>query len=306
MSGSRGVVVGAGWLGAEVARQAAAAGAAVWTLQRSPRPPVEGTTAVVGDIGTARDDAAVRQALPAQADWVVLAVAPSTLRGDGYEAYPRAAAGAVAVARALGARALVYTSSTGVYGRTDGGVVRETDALPPAEGRPGLLREAEAILCAAGDRSAADGLASARVHVLRVAGLYGPGRDPTRRWAQGDPDDPRWINMAWRDDVVAAVLQRLAAPVPPGAHRWNCCDGVPVQAGAVTRALRGEPAAVTVPILPPESAGEGPRDDGRGHQRVSAAALRATGWVPAMPTVFHGLRALGHAVALPPEPLPRP
>lgn len=299
-------MVGAGWLGAEVARQAAAGGSAVWTLQRSPRPPVEGIAAVVGDIGTARDDAAVRQALPAQADWVVLAVAPSASRGDGYEAYPRAAAGAVALAQALGARALVYTSSTGVYGRTDGGVVRETDALPPAEGRPGLLRAAEAIVCAAGDSTEAGGTMPACVHVLRVAGLYGPGRDPARRWAQGDPDDPRWINMAWRDDVVAAVLQLLASPFPPGARRWNCGDGVPVQAGAVTRALRGEPAAVTVPILPPKSAGDGAREDGRGHQRVSAAALRATGWVPGMPTVFHGLRALGHAVALPPEPLPRP
>jgi nucleoside-diphosphate-sugar epimerase len=305
LAGARLLVVGAGWLGAEVARDAVALGMEAFTLQRTPHPPVSGAAAVVGDVGTAANDAGVLRALPDTVEHVVLAMAPSAARGDDYAAYPRGAAGAVALAARLGARTLLYTSSTGVYGRLDGGVVRETDPLPPADGRVGWLRQAEAAVLGAGD---AGMVASA--HVLRVAGLYGPERDPARRLAAGDLDDPRWMNLAWRGDVVSAVLGRLAGG-HTGAHRWNCSDGVPVQLGAVVRALRGEPAAVTIPGWQDDGAGGAPEAppagrDGRGNQRVSAAALRADGWTPMMATVYHGLQALGHAVSLPAEPLPRP
>ena len=308
LAGARVLVVGAGWLGAEVAREAVALGMEAFTLQRTARAPVPGTTAVEGDVGTAANDAGVVRALPGTVEHVVLAMAPSASRGDDYAAYPRGTAGVVALAARLGARTLLYTSSTGVYGRLDGGVVRETDPLPPADGRVGWLREAEAHVLAAGHAGVV-----ASAHVLRVAGLYGPERDPARRLAAGDADDPRWMNLAWRGDVVTAVLGRLAG-ARAGAHCWNCSDGVPVQVGAVVRALRGGPAAITLPGWQDGAqsgeadAGPAGRDgrDGRGNQRVSAAALRADGWTPHMPTVYHGLQALGHAVGLPAEPLPRP
>lgn len=306
LAGQRALVVGAGWLGGDIARHLADVGAATFTLQRSPRPDAPGVRAVTGDIGTAAEDPEVRRALPAAVELLVLALAPSAARGDDYASYPRGARGAVALARQLGVRTVVYTSSTGVYGRTDGAVVRETDPTPPTDGRVGWLRLAEATLR---DATTGDGAGGAlpvpAVHVLRVAGLYGPGRDPAARLAAADPDDTRWLNLAWRGDVVRAVLERLADRGARGAHCWNCCDGVPVQAGAVSRALRGEPAATTVPGWT-EAAPPPPADAGRGNQRVSAAALRATGWTPAMPTVLHGLRALGHAVAVPDEPLSRP
>ena len=305
LAGARLLLVGAGWLGAEVVRDAVAMGMETFTLQRTPHPPVPGSTAVVGDVGTAASDAGVLGALPGTVEHVVLAMAPSAARGDDYAAYPRGAAGAVALAARLGARTLLYTSSTGVYGRLDGGVVRETDPLPPTEGRVGCLRQAEAAVLDAVDTGRV-----ATTHVLRVAGLYGPERDPARRLVTGDPDDPRWMNLAWRGDVVSAVLGRLAGG-RTGAHRWNCSDGVPVQLGAVVRALRGEPAAVTLPGWHAEGDGDAPDAspagrDGRGNQRISAARLRADGWTPMMATVYHGLQALGHAVALPAEPLPRP
>jgi nucleoside-diphosphate-sugar epimerase len=306
LAGARVLVVGAGWLGAEVAREAVALGMEVVTLQRTARAPVAGSTAVVGDVGTATSTPEVMSALPGTVEHVVLAIAPSASRGDDYAAYPRGTARVVALAARLGARTLLYTSSTGVYGRLDGGVVRETDPLPPADGRVGWLREAEAHVLAAGDSGVVPS-----AHVLRVAGLYGPERDPARRLVAGDPDDPRWMNLAWRGDVVTAVLGRLAGG-RLGAHRWNCSDGVPVQVGAVVRALRGEPAAVTLPGWQ-EGAHGGETNvvaaagrDGRGNQRVSAAALVADGWTPSLPTVYHGLQALGHAVGLPTEPLPRP
>jgi nucleoside-diphosphate-sugar epimerase len=303
LAGHRLLVVGAGWLGAEVARVAAAQGAATVTLQRTPRAPVPGTQAVTGDIGTAAQDATVLSALPPAMDALVLALAPSAARGDDYAAYARGAAGAVALARRLRVRTLLYTSSTGVYARMDGGVVREEDPLPPAEGRVGWLREAEATIAAAAESGAVE-----TAHVLRVAGLYGPARDPARRLALGDPSDTRWMNLAWRDDVVAAVLGRLVRP-GGGVRRWNCCDGVPVQVGAVVRALGGAPASLAVPGWTDDSGDDGPRalrEDGRGNQRVSAAALRADGWTPTMRTVYHGLRALGHTVALPTAPYHAP
>lgn len=303
--GTRALVVGAGWLGGAVAHQLAEGGVAVHTLQRTPHAPACGITPVAGDIATAASDAGVRRSLPHAIDWLVLCLAPSAARGDDHTAYPRGVAGALALAEALGAQTLLYTSSTGVYGRIDGGVVRETDPLPGAAGRVGLLRQAEAILAdAAGARVP-------RVLTLRVAGLYGPGRDPAPRWKTGDPHDTRWVNMAWRDDVVSAIRALLAAPLPAGAHCFNCCDGAPVQAGALVRALRGEPAAQTVPAWHPEGgapavAAANAPGEARGNQQVSAAALCALRWAPQVPTAFHGLRALGHAVALPDAPLSRP
>jgi hypothetical protein len=54
-----------------------------------------------------------------------------------------------------------------------------------------------------------------------------------------------------------------------------------VQAGAITAALGGTPS-------PDASATR------RSNQRVSSAALLATGWRPMAPSIFDGLALLGH------------
>ncbi len=296
------LVVGAGWLGSALADRLAASGHPVWLLRRTPARTDTASFPLVrrvaADVVTAATDQVALAALPASVDALVLCTAPSRARGESHaDSYPAAARGAVALARRLGAGTLLYTSSTGVYAATDGRVVDEAAPLPQGDPRVDALVEAEAVI--RGGASAVPGL---RTGVLRVAGLYGPGRDPAPRFRdpalrEGLAGGDWWTNFAWRDDVVGALVHLLdepgwLAPGPEGGAVFNCADGHPVRASAIVAALTGQP-------VPGARGADGPgaRPSGRSNQRVDASALRRTGWRPTMPTVFDGLRALGHDVA---------
>ncbi len=272
--GSRIAVLGAGYIGMAAARACAAAGAAVWAVNRSPRAAGGGITPVVGDLASGSLTCESPRGLPGALDAVILAVAPGG--GDGYEAtYPPAARAAVAVARASGARAVVYTSSTGVYGGRDGVPVDES--TPRAGEGPGnrALIAAEDILLGAGLTG---------VTVLRVAGIYGPGRDPQARFAQPGLLPLRgeyWVNFAHRDDIVTAITGGLGYTGAPRV--LNVADGAPETAAAIARwcaAARGiDPASLVF-------SGEG--TPSRSNQRVVNAALAATGWRPQYPSFREG------------------
>ena len=69
--------------------------------------------------------------------------------------------------------------------------------------------------------------------MLRLAGLYGPGRVPyIKRLQAGQPlavPQQGWLNLIHVDDAAIAVLaaDRWEAP-PAGPHTFNVCDGHPV------------------------------------------------------------------------------
>ncbi len=265
-------VLGAGYIGSATARALAARGDLVWAVRRRAHPPEPGITWLAGDITSG-----VIEGLPASLDAVVLAVAPSG-PGDDYERiYPPAARAAAVLARAHSARALVYTSSTGVYGERDGAWV---DEATPARGEgPGsrALIEAEQVLL---------GADLTGVTVLRVAGIYGPGRDPRPRFAQADQlpmHGAYWVNLAHRDDIVRAILGMLEHTGE--ARVLNVADGAPTQAADIARWLAaeagGDPNALRFDHGAPLS---------RSNQRVANAALCATGWRPAYLSFREGFR----------------
>jgi nucleoside-diphosphate-sugar epimerase len=210
----------------------------------------------------------------------------------------------VSLAVALRARSVLYTSSTGVYGRTAGEQVDELTALHPDDARQQALVDAERVLW---DDAAPHAIGAI---VLRVAGLYGPGRDPGRRFSDpatvADGGDS-WSNFSWRDDVADAVLHLLAyESCAHGAHCFNCTDGHPVQAKTIARALgvdvdaSREHAADVASEAETTSAGTALNARSRkSNQRISIARLLATGWTPSVPTVFDGLERLGHPVTRP-------
>lgn len=303
--GQQFLVVGPGWLGSKVADALGGRGGDVWTLQRSAPPASSASSGhpLRGDIRALTDDAAWRRQLPAHLDGIVVCIAPSRMLGDSHATtYPAAVRGALALAHATSCVRLLYTSSTGVYGRTDGGVSREGDAIVVADARQGALRDAELVLD--DDRG---GPALDRI-ILRVAGLYGPGRDPAPRFQGSVPvgDDDVWCNFAWRDDVVDAITHLMTTPdvsrpdhssAHPSARVFNCADGVPQRASRIARSLgaKEENASADVvhrmrPVAAPS---------GRSNQQIVVDALRATGWQPRMTTVYDGLRALGHHVHAP-------
>lgn len=263
-------MLGAGYVGTAVARALVAAGDTVWAVRRTARPTSDGITWIAGDLASGNVPG-----LPENLDAVILSIAPSS-GGDRYEdTYPPAARTALAVAEATGARAVVYTSSTGVYGEGDGGWVEESTLRRGAGPGNQALIDAEDTLLQSG---------RAGVTVLRVAGIYGPGRDPRGRYVHPGMLPMRgqyWTNLAHQADIVGAILHALSHDGPPRA--LNVSDGNPALAADIARwcaAARGDdPTSLVFNNDAPL---------GRSNQRVSNAALRATGWEPQFPFYREG------------------
>jgi nucleoside-diphosphate-sugar epimerase len=278
------LLVGPGWLGGAAAEWLALHGGyeQVWAASRSARPALTGCRALQADITRGADDPAFARALSSGVAAIVVCVAPSSVRGDSYALYPAAARGVASLAEALGARAVVYVSSTGVYDRHDGSAVDERTLIAPANDRVHALFDAEltALATATAERTAV---------VLRAAGLYGPTRDPGPRFASGATAPDIWCNFSWRDDVITAIGHVLGHPPTGHGVIFNCTDNHPVQAADITQALTGVRPEVTAAATV-----DGAVRAGRSNQRISSAALMATGWSPAVPSIYEGLRLLGH------------
>lgn len=295
--GQQVLVVGPGWLGHEAAEVIARAGARVWTLRRgastgeSIAPSTTQSNRITelrGDIRSVSSPSGAlapwTDALPRSLDHLVLCIAPSRLAGDSHEdTYPAATRGAMALARSLHCPSVLYTSSTGVYGRTDGGESREADVIEPRDARQRALLDAESMLTDPTD----NGHISRTI--LRVAGLYGPNRDPSSRLRRSIPSaqDDVWCNFSWRDDVVSAIMHSLEANVSDRRARiLNCADGMPLRASHIAQVL-GAPASTSADTAPVAHSAT------RTNQQIRVDRLRELGWTPTMPTVFDGLRALG-------------
>lgn len=179
--------------------------------------------------------------------------------------------GARALRAAYPGARLIFTSSTSVYAQTDGAWVDEASAAEPERETGRLLRETEELV-----------LASPGGAVLRLAGLYGPGRGTLVGKARAgaapvEGDGRRWMNFCHRDDAAAAIA--LAAERELRGV-FNVADDCPVQQGDCVRALAGlfgHPPPDTV-------APELDRKRGWTSKRVSNARLRSLGWRPAHPS----------------------
>ncbi len=119
-------------------------------------------------------------------------------------------------------RRIVYLSTTGVYGDARGALVNED--TPPA---PQTERAVRRLAAEAALRDWADPRGVSWC-ILRVPGIYGPGRLPLERLRGGDPAiDPREAAPANRIHVEDLVSACAAAGAAPQAHRriYNVTDG---------------------------------------------------------------------------------
>jgi len=120
-------------------------------------------------------------------------------------------------------RWLGYLSTTGVYGNRDGGWVDETSELKPGFDHQRRRLEAE--------EQWRDLYREHRVpvHIFRLAGIYGPGRNLLQRVRQGSArriDQPGLVfNRIHVEDVVQVLSASMDRP-HPGAI-YNVCDDVP-------------------------------------------------------------------------------
>jgi nucleoside-diphosphate-sugar epimerase len=119
-------------------------------------------------------------------------------------------------------RRFVYFSTTGVYGDHGGAEVDEDTPPAPQSERAVRRLAAETSLRAWADSHAISWC------VLRVPGIYGPGRMPLDRLRRGDPAiDPREAlpsNRIHVDDLVTACVAAGSAPSADG-RIYNVTDG---------------------------------------------------------------------------------
>ncbi|MCA8882765.1 MAG: SDR family oxidoreductase [Rhodobacteraceae bacterium] len=116
-----------------------------------------------------------------------------------------------------------YLSTTGVYGDHAGGWVDEDTRLTPATRRGALRVGAEAAWRAF---AAETGL---KLHIFRLAGIYGPGRGPFAKVRAGTARrilKPGQVFSRIHVDDIAQVLAASIDRPRPGAV-YNVCDDDP-------------------------------------------------------------------------------
>jgi nucleoside-diphosphate-sugar epimerase len=139
----------------------------------------------------------------------------------------------------------IYISSTGVYGQVDGDVVNEDSPCQPTR--------AGGVACLAAERLLQTVPLAKATMILRLAGIYGPGRVPRLADIRaGEPiaaPSEGLVNLIHVDDAAAIVVAAERQIAPPGL--FVVSDGQPVSRGEyygeVARLLHAPPPRFTPP-----------------------------------------------------------
>ena len=189
-------------------------------------------------------------------------------------------------------RCLVYLSTTGVYGDTGGASVDEE--TPPNPGSDRARRRLDAEGQAIRWAHAAD----VAVRILRVPGIYGPGRLPLDRLSRGGPvlapDPGRPGNRIHVDDLVRVSLAACDYDGP--LEIFNVGDGDPTDAGSFNELLAREAGLAPPATRSLEEMLERASPMGREFlsesRRVDVSRMRAAlGFEPRYPDPLSGIRA---------------
>src|SRR5262249_26849367 len=112
-----------------------------------------------------------------------------------------------------------YLSTTGVYGDRDGGWVDETSPLAPTTAR-GERRLAAETAWQALDLP---------IHIFRLAGIYGPGRNQLVSLLEGTAKrvvkEGQIFSRVHVEDISGVLQTSIAKPYPGRAY--NICDDEP-------------------------------------------------------------------------------
>jgi len=119
-------------------------------------------------------------------------------------------------------RRIVYISTTGVYGDCAGGWVDECSPVDAATSRARRRLDAEQALRDWGERGR-------EYVILRVPGIYGPGRLPIERIRQGlplvRPEEAPYTNRIHVDDLASACIAAMERGRT--GEVYNVADGHP-------------------------------------------------------------------------------
>jgi nucleoside-diphosphate-sugar epimerase len=271
---ARVLVAGAGDVGLRVARLLHARGDTVWALRRSANASAsDGIQWVQGDLTKPGS----LLSLPADISHIVYLPTPDARDEALYRAvFIDGLRNLLGAMDTSALQRLLFVSSSAVYGEHDGAWVdEETPPDPPGfNGR--VLLDAETY--------ASEHAPSV---ILRLAGLYGPGRmQLIERLRRGDVrvprDTPHWANRMHVDDAAAAIVHLLFLPRP--APIYIGVDDTPLSLDTLYDHLARQ-IHVSLPA-------DGAPPPGVGSKRLSNARLRSSGFVPQWPDARDGYAAL--------------
>jgi nucleoside-diphosphate-sugar epimerase len=219
------LIFGCGYLGERVARCWAEAGERVVVVTRSAGRAHEftrrGYTAIIADV--TRPETLAE--LP-EADAVVYSVGYDRSAAQSIETVYAGGLRNVLNALSSDAKRVIYVSTTGVYGPGDGEWVDEETAPDPRrEGGRASLKAENALAAHHLGRNAV---------ILRLAGIYGPGRVPfLDKLRAGEPipaPTTGYLNLIHVEDAAAATFaaERVKA-IDNGPRIYCISDGHPLQ-----------------------------------------------------------------------------
>lgn len=174
---------------------------------------------------------------------------------------------------------IILTSSTSVYAQTEGETVTEDSPAVPDRETGMILRRAEDLLLERGHT------------VLRLAGIYGPGRSVhLARMLEGSAAIEsgavsRWLNQIHRDDAGAAIVHLIEGDATNLGKIYNVADDEPLTQRACYEGL----ARLLNRPIPGEAPPDLTRKRAWTNKRVDNTRLKAAGWRPKYPTFLRAV-----------------
>ena len=218
------LIVGCGYVGLPLGAELVKQGHAVFGVRRTNATETEMKAAsiqpLMADITKPED----LTKLPAPIDWVVNCVSSGKGGVEEYrEVYFNGTRNLIEWLSSAPPKKLVYTSSTSVYGQTDGSSVKETSPTVPASETSKVLVETEKLLL--------DDARKFPAVILRAAGIYGQHRGHLflqylKNEVKIEGSGERFINMIHRDDLVGVIIAALKNGRP--GEIYNAVDDEPV------------------------------------------------------------------------------
>jgi len=271
----RALIAGCGYLGQAVAELFLAEGWEVegWTKSADSVQPLSTKSYPVHAVDISQAD----QVRAGKGDFNAVIQCASTRGGDAASYRRVYFDGAQNLIQRFGSSRILFTSSTSVYAQKDADWITEESPAEPKHETGKISRKAEDLVVAN------------RGIVIRLGGIYGPGRSALlKKFLNGDaildPENDRLVNQIHRDDAAAAIQFLVKRPESAG-QIYNVVDDQPILLSECYRWL----AAKLNRSIPPIGTSTSPGKRGKSNKRVSNAKLRGIGWTPRYPSFADGM-----------------